>query len=192
MSIDVDIRSNGFQLNDRVFDYVNKRAGKLDRYINDLEEVRVELTYAKSAKLTTDRWVAQITLLGKKIMLRSEERADEIYPAFDMAMDKIQRRIERFKGKRYRGRGDGVSVGQAAMELNEAELAAELAAEEEPVIARRKKFVLYPMDEYEAVEQSKLLGHEDFFIFFNMGTNSVNVLYTRRDGTYGLIDTEMA
>ena len=192
MSIDVDIRSNGFQLNDRVFDYVNKRAGKLDRYINDLEEVRVELTYAKSAKLTTDRWVAHITLLGKKIMLRSEERADDIYPAFDMAMDKIQRRIERFKGKRYRGRGDGVSVGQAALELSEAEVAADLAADEEPVIARRKKFVLYPMDEYEAVEQSKLLGHEDFFIFFNMGTNSVNVLYTRRDGTYGLIDTEMA
>ncbi|HSG25406.1 MAG TPA: ribosome-associated translation inhibitor RaiA [Anaerolineales bacterium] len=192
MSIDVDIRSNGFQLNDRVFDYVNKRAGKLDRYINDLEEVRVELTYAKSAKMTTDRWVAQITLLGKKIMLRAEERADDIYPAFDMAMDKIQRRIERFKGKRHRGRGDGVSVGQAAMELTEADLAAELAEEEEPVIARRKKFILYPMDEYEAVEQSKLLGHEDFFIFFNMETNSVNVLYTRRDGTYGLIDTEMA
>jgi len=192
MSIDVDIRSNGFQLNDRVFDYVNKRAGKLDRYINDLEEVRVELTYAKSAKMTTDRWVAQITLLGKKIMLRAEERADDIYPAFDMAMDKIQRRIERFKGKRHRGRGDGVSVGQAAMELTEADLAAELAEEEEPVIARRKKFILYPMDEYEAVEQSKLLGHEDFFIFFNMGTSSVNVLYTRRDGTYGLIDTEMA
>jgi len=192
MSIDVDIRSNGFQLNDRVFDYVNKRAGKLDRYINDLEEVRVELTYAKSAKLTTDRWVAQITLLGKKIMLRAEERADDIYPAFDAAMDKIQRRIERFKGKRFRGRGDGVSVGQSAMDLNEADLAAEFAAEEDPVIARRKKFVLYPMDEYEAVEQSKLLGHEDFFIFFNMETNSVNVLYTRRDGTYGLIDTERA
>ena len=192
MSIDVDIRSNGFQLNDRVFDYVNKRAGKLDRYINDLEEVRVELTYAKSAKLTTDRWVAQITLLGKKIMLRAEERADDIFPAFDMAMDKIQRRIERFKGKRNRGRGDGVSMGQAAMDLNEADLAAEFAAEEDPVIARRKKFVLYPMDEYEAVEQSKLLGHEDFFIFFNMETNSVNVLYTRRDGSYGLIDTEMA
>ena len=37
-----------------------------------------------------------------------------------------------------------------------------------------------------------LLGHENFFIFFNMETNSVNVLYTRRDGSYGLIDTEMA
>ena len=46
------------------------------------------------------------------------------------------------------------------------------------------------MDELEAIEQSKLLDHEDFFIFFNVNTNSVNVLYTRRDGTLGLIETE--
>ena len=192
MAVEVDIRSNGFEVRDRLFDYVNKKAGKLDRYINDLDEVRVELTYAKSAKMTTDRFVAQITLLGKKIMLRSEERADDIYPAFDAAIDKIQRRIERFKGKRYRGRGDGVSVGQAALEMEQEIQMEEVAVEEEPIIARRKKFILYPMDEYEAVEQSKLLGHEDFFVFFNMETNSVNVLYTRRDGTYGLIETEMA
>jgi putative sigma-54 modulation protein len=47
------------------------------------------------------------------------------------------------------------------------------------------------MDEREAVEQSQLLGHEDFFIFFNVITNSINVLYLRRDGTYGLIETEL-
>lgn len=192
MSIDVDIKSNGFEVNDRLYDYVSKKAQKLDRYINDLEEARVELTYSKSAKMTTDRFVAQITLLGKKIMLRAEERSDDVYPAFDAAMDKIQRRIERFKGKRQRGRGDGVSVGQAALEMTEKQIAEEIREEEEPLIARRKKFILYPMDEYEAVEQSKLLGHENFFVFFNMETNSVNVLYTRRDGTYGLIETEMA
>lgn len=192
MTIKVDIKSNGFEVKDRLFDYVNKKAGKLDRYLNDLEEVKVELTYAKSSKMINDRFVAQITLLGKKIMLRSEERADDIYPAFDAAMDKIQRRIERFKGKRSRGRGDGVSVGQATLEMEQDVHLEESAVKEEPLIARRKKFILYPMDEYEAMEQSKLLGHEDFFVFFNMNTNSVNVLYTRRDGTYGLIETEMA
>ena len=78
------------------------------------------------------------------------------------------------------------------MEIMEEQLAAEFEDEEEVVIARRKKFVLYPMDEYEAVEQMNLLGHENFFIFFNMDTNSVNVLYSRRDGTYGLIETVLA
>ena len=126
------------------------------------------------------------------MILRAEERSDDVYAAFDASLDKIQRRIERYKGKKYRSRGDGVSMGEAAMEIIQEEIAAELAEEEEPIIARRKKFILYPMDEQEAVEQSKLLGHENFFIFFNMETNSVNVLYARRDGTYGLIDTEIA
>ena len=77
--------------------------------------------------------------------------------AFDSAMDKIQRRIERFKGKRFRGKGERTSLGEVAMEMNEEEMAAEFGEEAEPVIARRKKFILYPMDEYEAVEQMKLL-----------------------------------
>ena len=192
MAIEITVKSNGFEVNDRLDEYVRGKAAKLERYINGLEEARIELTHAKSSKLATDRFVAQITLLGKKLLLRSEERAEDVYVAYDSAVDKIQRRIERFKGKRFRGRGDGISVGEAAMEIIQKEIAEDMAAESEPEIARRKKFVLYPMDEYEAVEQMKLLGHENFFIFFNMETSSVNVLYTRRDGTYGLIDTEMA
>lgn len=192
MSIQIDVKTNGFELNDRLYEYVRTKAEKLEKFVNGLEEARIELTHAKSARATSDRFVAQITLSGKKMLLRSEERADDIYVAYDAALSKVQRRIERFKGKRYRGRGDGTSIGEAAMEIIQEEIAQELAAEEEPVIARRKKFILYPMDENEAVEQSKLLGHEDFFIFFNMATNSVNVLYTRRDGSYGLIDTELA
>ena len=59
------------------------------------------------------------------------------------------------------------------------------------MIARRKKFSLVPMDELEAIEQMNLLGHEDFFIFYNIGNNAVNVLYKRRDGTYGIIEPEL-
>jgi putative sigma-54 modulation protein len=57
-----------------------------------------------------------------------------------------------------------------------------------PVIVRRKQFVLHPMDELEALEQMSLLGHETFFVFYNANTNSINVLYRRRDGAYGLIE----
>ena len=64
--------------------------------------------------------------------------------------------------------------------------------EEETVeIVRRKAFILYPMDELEALEQMKLLGHENFFIFYNANTSKVNVLYKRRNETYGLIDPEI-
>ena len=47
------------------------------------------------------------------------------------------------------------------------------------------------MDEIEAIEQMKLLGHEDFFVFFNMKTNSINILYRRRDGNFGIIEPIM-
>jgi putative sigma-54 modulation protein len=189
MSVQVDIKSHGFTVDDRLFDYVNKKTGKLDRYISDLHEARVEMTHAKSARQASDRYVTQITVYGKKLMLRSEERSDDIYVAFDSALDKLQRRIEKYKGKRYRGRGDGVSIAEAAMEMMEKEIAEEEM--EEGQIVRRKKFTLLPMDEQEAVEQSELTGHEDFFIFYNVDTDSVNVLYRRRDGSLGLIDTEL-
>ena len=60
-----------------------------------------------------------------------------------------------------------------------------------PVIMRRKHFPLSPMDELEAIEDMSLLGHENFFIFFNVNTNSVNVLYRRRDGNFGLIEPQI-
>jgi putative sigma-54 modulation protein len=123
------------------------------------------------------------------MMLRAEERSDDIFAAFDSALDKLQRRIERYKGKRHRGRGDGVSLAEDA--LNILERQAQEEEEDLPRIVRRKKFTLLPMDELEAVEQSELTGHEDFYVFYNVDTDSVNVLYRRRDGSLGLIDTEL-
>ena len=57
-----------------------------------------------------------------------------------------------------------------------------------PLIARRKKFIVLPMNEDEAVEQMRLLGHDNFFVFFNAEQNAMQVLYRRRNGTYGLIE----
>jgi putative sigma-54 modulation protein len=59
--------------------------------------------------------------------------------------------------------------------------------EQSSVISKHKTFDLIPMSEAEALEQMKLLGHDNFFIFYNIETDAVNVLYHRRDGTYGLI-----
>lgn len=63
--------------------------------------------------------------------------------------------------------------------------------DELPIVVRRKRFMLTPMDEQEAIEQMKLLGHENFFVFFNANTNEFNVLYMRRDGSYGIIIPEI-
>ena len=128
----------------------------------------------------------QITVRGKNLLLRSEERADDIFAAFDTALDKIQRQIDRYKGKRYRGRGDGRSAADVAPMPE-----VEMESDEEDVVVRRKKFALVPMNEAEAIEQMKLLGHDNFFIFFDADANQVKVLYRRRNGTYGLIEPEI-
>jgi putative sigma-54 modulation protein len=187
MGLKVDIFTRNMEVTDRINDYVTKKVSKLDRFLMGIDEARVDLDFIKSARSASDRQVAQITIRGKGYILRSEERADDIFAAIDAALDKMQRQIERFKGKRARGRGDGTpasEVGATAPEPEEVEAM-------EPVIARRKHFTMVPMDEMEAIDQMILLGHEAFFVFYNANSNAINVLYRRRDGTYGLIVPEI-
>jgi putative sigma-54 modulation protein len=188
MTLEVEVSARNMELSERVHDYVVKKVSKLDRYLTGIEEVRVDLAQIKTARSAADRQVAQITVRGRGFILRSEERSDNIYSAIDTALDKIQRRINRFKGKRTRGRHD---VPEYEEELVLTEPETEVEETSEPVIARRKRFALIPMDEFEAVEQMALLGHENFFVFYNANTNAINVLYRRRDGSYGLIEPEV-
>ena len=185
MTLEVDIYTRNLNLSERIEEYVTKKVGKLDRYLSSIDEARVDLAHSKSARSAGDRYVAQITVRGRGFILRAEESADTIFTAIDMAVDKMQRRIRRYKGKRHQGRGEPRLEEDAFAELPPVE------EEEETLIVRRKRFTLIPMDEQEAIEQMKLLGHDNFFIFYNANTNAINVLYRRRDGAYGLIEPEI-
>lgn len=187
MSPELDIQARNMEVTDRINDYIEKKASKLDKFLPAIDETRVELSYEKSARSAADRHIAQITVRGKNLLLRSEERADDIFAAFDSALDKIQRQIDRYKGKRYRGRGDGRSAAEV-VPMPELE---EDVDEFDEVVVRRKKFALVPMNEAEAIEQMQLLGHDNFFIFFDADANRIKVLYRRRNGTYGLIEPEV-
>lgn len=190
MAMNVEIFTRNLELSDRIREYVEKKVSKFNRLINDVEEARVDLAYVKTARNASDRQVAQITLRGRGFILRVEERSDDLFAAIDEAVDKMQRQISRYKGKHYRGRGDGTPASAVAGQVTPPE-EVELEEEEMPIIARRKTFTLVPMDEMEAIEQMKLLGHENFFVFYNANTNAINVLYRRRDGTYGLIEPQI-
>ncbi len=184
MTQKVETVARNMRLTDTTRDYVQKKAAKLERYLQEIEEIRIELSHAKSARSALDRQVAQITVHGKGFILRAEERADDVRTAFDAALDKMQRQVDRYKGKHYHGRGNG----RPAAEAVEEEMPVDETGELLPLIGRRKKFVVLPMTEDEAVEQMRLLGHDNFFIFFNAEQNALQVLYRRRNGTYGLIE----
>lgn len=188
MEINVEIVGKNMEVSTNVNNYITRKIEKVERYLNDIDDIRIDVAYLKNARNAADRYVAQITIRGKGYILRTEERADDLFTAFDTALDKMTRQIERLKGKRSHGRGDGLTAADVTPHQGEAVE----EEEKEPIIARRKKFQLLPMDENEAIEQMQLLGHENFFVFYNAHTASVNVLYKRYDGTFGLIETDIA
>jgi len=184
MANKVETLARNMRLSDDTREHVEKKAAKLERYLQEIDEIRVELSHEKTARNANDRQVSQITVRGKGLILRTEERSDDLHTAFDAAFDKMQRQIDRYKGKHHRGRGDG----RSAAEVVEEDMPVDETGELLPLIAKRKKFVVIPMSEDEAVEQMRLLGHDNFFVFFNAEKNSIQVMYRRRNGSYGLIE----
>jgi putative sigma-54 modulation protein len=180
--MELTITGKNMEVSDRIREYVERKAERLDRYLRDIEDASLELTKA-SAKSAQDRHIAQLTVRVKGTILRAEETASDVFTAFDAVLDKMYRQIMRYKTRR-RGRG----------RPQEEELLPPIEEYEEEVprqIVRTKRFVVLPMDEEEAIEQMELLGH-DFFLFLNANTGELNIIYRRRDGDYGLIEPELA
>ncbi|HQJ50702.1 MAG TPA: ribosome-associated translation inhibitor RaiA, partial [Anaerolineae bacterium] len=164
------ITGKNMEVSEPLKDYVQKKIGKLDRFLPMIGEVHVELSSEK-VKSNQDRHVVQVTMNNDGTILRAEERSADILAAVDEVRDKLQRQIERFKDRPARRR----QRARAAMPEPEAPVEEEAAA---PRIVRTKQFNVTPMSDEEAIEQMELLGH-DFFVFYNPTTASMNVLYRR-------------
>ncbi len=104
MNKKLDIFTKEMELSDEIRDYIDKKISRLYRYLEQIDETRIDLTHARTAKEESNRFVAQITLRGRGFILRAEERSDNIKAALDLVMDKIERQIERYKGKKYHNR----------------------------------------------------------------------------------------
>ncbi len=196
--MELTIKGKNVEVTDRLRDYVEKKIGRLDRYLPSISEARVELS-SEETKAAADRQVCQVTVRSNGVILRAEERSDDIFTSIDAVLDKLYRRIARYKGKRAdRWKGAGAAVEPLPIEVEEeTEEETEEGEEEEEEteellsrIVRRKRFRMVPMSPAEAIEQMELLGH-DFFIFYDANAGQVNVLYRRRDGNYGLLEPEL-
>jgi putative sigma-54 modulation protein len=180
----VIIQGKGIEVTDHLRRYVEKKIGKLDRYLSTVGEARMELS-TESTRSSQDRQIAQLTIRASGRILRAEERTGDIFTSVDMVMDKIKRQVARYKSKRR-----DKSRGVPSETLEELELE-EIEVPEQGTVVRTKRFPVTPMNTDEAIEQMELLGH-DFFVFYNAEENELNVLYRRRDGNYGLLKPEMA
>ena len=176
--MELTITGKNLEVSDWLYEFAERKINRLDRYLPGIEEARIELS-VENTRNANQRQRAQLTLRRGGIILRSEERSADMFAAVNAALDKMQRQIDRYKGKRWERK--------APREPEPIEVAEE---EAEPRIVRTKRFSMLPMTPDEAVEQMELLGH-DFFIFFNTEADGINVLYRRKYGDYGLLQPEL-
>jgi putative sigma-54 modulation protein len=188
--MDILINTHNVELTQRLRDHVERKTARLDRYMPNLAEVRVDLSM-QNTRSAVQRQTAQITIRDDRgTILRAEERNSDMFAAVDAVIDKLYRQIKRYRGKRIKSRRGGASTVEEMalgeplpLEIEEAEI------EEEYAIVRRKSFPLRSMAPEEAIEQMELLGHS-FFVFFDVDEEMVNVIYKRHDGNYGLLQPE--
>jgi len=150
-----------------------KKLGKLDKYFYDETVVQVTLSVEKS------RHIVEVTIPFGGIVLRAEEVTGDMYASIDNVVDKIERQIKKHRTKLEKSLHQSAFKGVGAVD----------ETEQEAKIVKKKKFDFKPMSLEEAILQLDLIDH-NFFIFTNADTDSVNILYKRKDGELGLIEPE--
>ena len=172
--MEVSIFARNMEVTPRLREYVERKVGKLERHLPHILQGAVEVA-RETTKSPQSRYVVQLTVIHGGTVLRSEEKSSDVYAAINNVVDVMDRRIGHYKGKLYeRGRrGHAASVGTQT-----------------PRIVKDKKFILRVVSAEEAAEQMESLGH-DFFLFINDRNDLVSLLYRRKDGDYGLIESEL-
>lgn len=178
--MNLTVHGRNVEITDRVQGYVDKKIGRLERFLPQIRDVKAELVRTET-RAASDRYTAQLTIWTGGQILRAEESSEDLFASIDAIVDKMYRQIERFKGRRFKSKRREAAAAAAAADLSATQL-----PEETTTIVRKKQFVAEPMVPEEAVEQMQLLGH-DFFVFFNVETRALNIVYGRRDGQYGLL-----
>ncbi|MCI5880031.1 MAG: ribosome-associated translation inhibitor RaiA [Bacillales bacterium] len=170
------VRGNKLEVTDSIRNYVEEKLGKLDKYFEEADEINANVLFRIQGK----NQIVEVTVPIKKYILRAEEANEDLYASIDLVVEKLERQIRKNKTRIKERKVKDIPV-----------INFEAIIEEEPktTIVKRKSVEMKPMDEEEAVLQMELLGHE-FFVFQDIDTDSISVLYKRKDGNYGIIETK--
>jgi len=180
-----NVRGENIEVTAAIRDYVEKKVGKLERYFSDAPDatahVNLKVYTEKTAKV-------EVTIPLPYLVLRAEETSPDLYASIDLVVDKLERQIRKFKTKINRKSRETAlpDTKTVAIFANGEDVEEDNGSELE--IVRTKRLSLKPMDSEEAVLQMNMLGH-NFFIFEDAETNGTSIVYRRKDGKYGLIET---
>ncbi len=185
--LDFNIRGENLEVTPAIREYVEKKVQKLERYFTE----GANATANVNLKVYNDRQTkVEITIPMKNLTLRAEERQNDMYAAIDLIVDKLERQIRKYKtrvNRKFRER-EGVAAFLQSVEKERNGNEEVLSDDAEFQVVRTKNFNLKPMDQEEAILQMNMLGH-NFFIFTDAESDGTNIVYKRKDGKYGLIET---
>ena len=171
--MNIQVRGRNVEVTEALKDYITKRVGKVEKYLDNIREAHVTLAVERGFHRV------EVTIPVNGIILRGEESTPDMYASVDLVVEKLEKQVQKHKGRLVKRLSK--AVGETPDEL--------LADYDYPQIVRTKRFAIKPMAVDEAVLQMNLLGHS-FFVFSNSDSEQVNVLYKRKDGNYGLIEPE--
>lgn len=159
---------------------IERKLGKLERYFTPDTEIIVTLSVEKK-----ERQKIEVTIPVKGDIIRSEQVSDDMYVSIDLVEEVIERQLRKYKNKLVARHQAGSDFQKSFFEEDTSD------GDDEIKIVRTKRFGIKPMFPEDACIQMELLGHS-FFVFFNADTEDVNVVYKRKDGSYGLIEPEFS
>lgn len=174
----IQISAKNYSMSDKLHTYIEKKIGKLDKYFD--EDVTANIVVSKQREMPK----LEATINAKQAVFRSEIANDSVYEAVDMVADKLASQMSKLKGKleaRYKE--------NKALKLEFIPEPEEEVSETEMKIVRRKRLELEPMVAEEAILQMEMLGH-DFFVFLDMDTDAISIVYKRKGNAYGILETE--
>jgi putative sigma-54 modulation protein len=161
--------------------YAEEKLERVKKYINESIVVHVFLTVEKI------RHIADVTIAAKGMTIKASENSNDMYASLDAVADKIERQLRRFKERIKAHKPSEARERQVQKSIVEAEG----IEESKPVIIKTKSFSMKPMAVEEAVMQMELL-HKDFLVYTDDSTETINVVYRRKDGNYGVIAPQNA
>ena len=177
MTMRYKISGKNIEVTPGLKDAVQEKIGKLERYFNQDTEANITLSVEKG------RQKIEVTIPVKGHIIRAEQESSDMYVSIDLVEEIIERQLKKYKTKL-------IDKKQSALSFSEAFLQEEMEAPDEEIkIMKVKRFGMKPMDPEEACIQMELLGHA-FYVFLNADTDEVNVVYKRKNNTYGLLEPE--
>ena len=203
--MELKISARNLNVSDRFRDYVEEKAGKIDRYAHKPEELHIKITRQEHSKTSGAEDQVELTVYEPGHIVRAEASASDKFAAFDIAFGKLVERLRRYSDKHKVHRGGGhknLSASElsatdfAALDITPADhdlllgkvavLAEADDAPYSPVVIKSKEFESKPMTKEEAVGHMELVGH-DFYLFMDSETSRPAVVYRRKGWNYGVI-----